>query len=412
MPPERKNDASFVVVAGPIMDVTTQSDLATLKRRALIVGVAVLAVAALGGLANRAAFFQAYLLGFLFWGGIAIGCLSLLMLHHLVSGRWGYLIQRLLEAGVRTLPLLALAFVPLLFGLQDLYLWARPEVVAADALLRHKQGYLNGTAFFGRAAVYFLVWIGLGTLLTMLSDRQDQGIGTGPLTRRLQVLSGPGLVLYGLTVTFAAFDWVMSLEPHWFSSVYGMVFIVGQALLALAFAILVLAPLARRPALQGAGGPDRLHDLGNLLLALTMLWAYIAFSQYLIIWSGNLPEETSWYLRRMTGGWEAVALLLVVGHFLLPFLLLLSRAAKRRGPVLAGVAGGLLGMRLLDLFWLVAPALHPTGFALHWLDVAVPLGLGGIWLAAYLACLARRPLLPVRDPRFPAVAQTAPGAAP
>ncbi len=381
-----------------------------MQRKALMVGLGALALAVLGGLVNRAAFFQAYLLGYVFWAGIAVGCLGLLMLHHLVAGRWGYVIQRFLEAGVRTLPLLALLFVPLLFGLQDLYPWARPEVVATDALLQHKQRYLNGPAFFGRAAFYFLIWIGTGTILTMLSARQDQGIGTGPLTRRLQVVSGPGLVLYGMAVTFAAVDWVMSLEPHWFSSIYGVVFLVGQALLALAFVTRVVVCLANRPPLQGAMGPTQLHDLGNLLLAFVMLWAYIAFSQYLIIWSGNLPEENHWYLHRMAGGWGAVALFLIVFHFVVPFLLLLSRTTKRRAKMLGAVAAGILVARLIDLFWLIAPALHAEGFHLHWLDLVLPIGLGGLWLATFLGLLKRRPLLAERDPRFVGLADAPHGA--
>ena len=382
----------------------------TMQRKALMVGLGALALAVLGGLVNRAAFFQAYLLGYVFWTGIAVGCLGLLMLHHLVAGRWGYVIQRLLEAGVRTLPLLALLFVPLLFGLQDLYVWARPEVVATDALLQYKQRYLNGPAFFGRAACYFLIWIGTGTILTMLSARQDQGIGTGPLTRRLQVVSGPGLILYGMAVTFAAVDWVMSLEPHWFSSIYGVVFLVGQALLALAFVTRVVVCLANRPPIQGAMGPTQLHDLGNLLLAFVMLWAYIAFSQYLIIWSGNLPEENHWYLHRMAGGWGAVALLLIVFHFVVPFLLLLSRTTKRRAKMLGAVAAGILVVRLIDLFWLIAPALHAEGFHLHWLDLVLPIGLGGLWLATFLGLLKRRPLLAERDPRFAGLADAPHGA--
>jgi hypothetical protein len=382
----------------------------TMQRKALMVGLGALALAVLGGLVNRAAFFQAYLLGYVFWTGIAVGCLGLLMLHHLVAGRWGYVIQRSLEAGVRTLPLLALLFVPLLFGLQDLYVWARPEVVATDALLQHKQRYLNGPAFFGRAACYFLIWIGTGTILTMLSARQDQGIGTGPLTRRLQVVSGPGLILYGMAVTFAAVDWVMSLEPHWFSSIYGVVFLVGQALLALAFVTRVVVWLANRPPIQGAMGPTQLHDLGNLLLAFVMLWAYIAFSQYLIIWSGNLPEENQWYLHRMAGGWGAVALLLIVFHFVVPFLLLLSRTTKRRAKMLGAVAAGILVVRLIDLFWLIAPAFHAEGFHLHWLDLVLPIGLGGLWLATFLGLLKRRPLLAERDPRFAGLADAPHGA--
>ncbi len=381
-----------------------------MQRRALTVGVLALAVGVLGSLLNRAAFFQAYLIGYLFWTGIAVGCLGLLMLHHLVGGRWGHAIQRLLEAGVRTLPLMALLFVPILVGLADLYVWARPDVVAADALLQHKQAYLNGPAYFGRTAVYFAVWIGAGTILTMLSARQDQGIDTDRLTRRLQVWSGPGLVVYGLAVTFAAVDWVMSLEPHWYSSIYGVVFLAGQALLALAFVTRMAIFLGARPPLQAVLGPDRLHDLGNLLLAFVMFWAYVAFSQYLIIWSGNLPEENHWYIERMHGGWGVMAFGLVGFHFVVPFLLLLSRTTKRRATILGPVAVGILVMRALDLFWLVAPALQTEGFRVHWLDVVLPIGLGGLWLAAFLACLKRRPLLAERDPRFTGVVDAAHGA--
>lgn len=387
-----------------------QTDFDAMRRRAVAVGGVALAVSILGGLVSRTAFFQAYLLGYLFWTGIAVGCLGLLMLHHLVSGRWGYAVQRLLEAAVRTLPLMALLFVPLLFGLRDLYVWARPEVVATDALLQHKQPYLNGPAFVGRTLFYFLVWIGAGTLLTMLSARQDQGVGVGPLTRRMQVVSGPGLLLYGFTVTFAAFDWVMSLEPHWYSSIYGVVFLGGQALLALAFITRVAVCLGGRSHLQSVLGPAVLHDLGNLLLAFVMFWAYVAFSQFLIIWSGNLPEETHWYLHRLHGGWGVLAYLLIGLQFVVPFLLLLSRTTKRRAPLLGAIAVGILVMRLVDLFWLVAPALHPEGIHLHWLDLVLPVGLGGIWLAAFLTRLKSRPLLAERDPRFTDLADAPHGA--
>jgi hypothetical protein len=380
------------------------------RRRCLAVGVAALVVSVGGGFLNPPRFFQAYLFGYLFWVGIALGCLALLMLHHLAGGRWGFVIQRPLEAGVRTLPLLALLFVPILFGLKELYLWARPEAVAAEALLRHKQLYLNPPAFLFRAVVFFAVWIGVGALLTMLSGRRDQGAETLPLTRRMQVLSGPGLLLYGVTVSFAAIDWGMSLEPFWFSSVYGIIFIVGQNLAALAFVIVTVVLLSDRPPLRDAITPQQFHDLGNFLLAFVMLWAYIAFSQFLIIWSGNLPEEIPWYLNRMRGGWGVLAAILVAFHFLVPFLLLLSRSTKRRAKVLLLVAAGILAMRLLDLFWLTAPAFHPGGFSLHWMDLSLPVGLGGIWLAAYLSRLQRRPLLPEHDPRFAAVAEPVHGA--
>ena len=375
-----------------------------LQRRCLIVGLAVLLLCLVGAFANPPRFFQAYLLGYLFWVGIALGCLAILMLHHLVGGRWGFVIQRLLEAGTRTLPLMALLFVPLVLGLREVYVWARPDAVLASELLRHKQPYLNGPAFFARAVAYFAIWIGAGSLLTMLSNRQDQGAGAETLTRRMQVWSGPGLLVYGLTVSFAAMDWVMSLEAEWFSSIYGVIFMVGQGLSALAFAILVGVLLSDRKPLRGAIGTQQLHDLGNLLLAFVMFWAYIAFSQLLIIWSGNLPEEIPWYLNRLQGGWQYLAAGLILFHFALPFLLLLLRSTKRRAKVLVAVAAGILGMRLLDLFWLTAPAFHPARLSVHWLDLALPIGLGGVWLAAFLFHLKRRPLLALHDPRFDATA--------
>jgi hypothetical protein len=372
-----------------------------LQRRSLMLGVAALVACAAGAVISRPQFFQAYLIAYLFWTGIALGCLGILMLHHLVGGNWGFVIQRLLESGTRTLPLLALLFLPLLFGLRDLYLWSRPEAVAADELLQHKGAYLNGPFFAVRTLAYFAVWIGIGSLLAKWSAEQDRTAAPG-LTRRLQLLSGPGLGLFGLTASFAAIDWVMSLEPHWYSSIYGVVFLVGHVLAALSFAIVAVILLAGRQPLSGVISSKHLHDLGNLLLAFVMFWAYIAFSQFLIIWSGNLAEEIPWYLRRMAGGWGWIAALLILCHFAVPFLLLLSRVTKQRAHILFVVAAGILCMRLVDLFWIVAPAVRSAGFRVHWLDVMAPVGLGGIWLAAFLWHLKRRPLLPLHDPRFAA----------
>jgi hypothetical protein len=370
------------------------------ERRAVLVGAVALAVCLAGAVAvGRGQFLHAYLTAYLFWAGIALGSLALLMLHHLVGGRWGHAIQRVLEAAVATLPLVALLFLPVLFNLEGLYVWARPGIAEADHLIHHKARYLNVPFFVGRSVFYFAVWIGLGLLLRRWSLAQDR-TGEGGLTRRLQVLSGPGLVLYGLTMSFAAVDWVMSIEPHWFSTIYGVIFIVGQGLSALAFAIVVTRQLAERPPLQGAVGPNQYHDLGNLLLAFVMLWAYIAFSQYLIIWSGNMPEEIIWYTDRMAGGWRLLAFALIGLHFIVPFLLLLSRATKRRMRMLFAVASGILVMRVVDLFWIVSPAFHPKEWGLHWLDLVAPIGLGGIWLAAFVRQLKRHPLLPLRDPRF------------
>jgi len=374
-------------------------DFAKLQRAFLLLGLVALVPCLFGALGEPAQFFHAYLVGYLFWAGIAIGCLGLLMLHHLVGGWWGFVTQRVLESGARTMPVLALLFVPVLFGLPSLYQWAQPQAVAANPLLQHKASYLNVPFFAGRALLYFLLWTGAAQLLSNWSAAQDRS-GDPALTRRLQLLSGPGLVLFGFTVTFAAVDWAMSIEPEWFSSLFGGVFLVGQGLEALAFAIVMVGLLADRRPLAGVLSPARFHDLGNLLLAFVMLWAYLAFSQLLIIWSGNLPEEIHWYLHRMQDPWRAFAFFLIGFHFVIPFLLLLCRFTKQHGRILLVVAAGLLGMRALDLFWLITPTFHEHGFDLHWMDPLLPIGVGGIWLAAFFWQLRRQPLLPAHDPRF------------
>jgi hypothetical protein len=304
---------------------------------------------------------------------------------------------------------MALLFVPLLFGLRELFLWARPEAVAAQELLRHRQPYLNGTFFSARVVLYFAVWITLATLLRRWSLEQDR-TGAPDLTRRLQRLSGPGLILYGLTVTFAAFDWVMTLGPQWHSTLFGGVFMVGQGLAALCFAVVVSSRLVEGGPLSGVIAPKQFHDLGNLILAFVMLWAYMAFSQYLIIWSGNLPDEIPWYAARMAGGWLWLAMALIAFHFIVPFMLLLSRAAKRRVRILSAVAVGLLVMRLLDLYFIVVPALRPEQISIHWMDLVAPVGIGGIWLWMFLGHLRGTALVPLHDPRFAGAPEPAHGA--
>ncbi|HEX9445098.1 MAG TPA: hypothetical protein VGA73_13315 [Candidatus Binatia bacterium] len=370
-----------------------------LRNRALAAGAAALALALAGALFDAPQFFRSYLVAYLFWIGFPLGSLALLMLHHLVGGRWGFVIQRLLEAAARTFPLMALLFLPLVFGLGRLYVWAAPEAVAADPVLRQKSAYLNPGFFLARAAVYFALWILFGHLLAKWSREQDR-TGDAALTGRMQNLSAPGLVVYGLTVTFAAIDWAMSLEPRWYSTIYGMMFMVGYGLAALALAVVGARLLAEREPLARAAVPDRFHDLGNLLLALVMLWAYLGFSQFLLVWSENLREEIPWYVSRTAGGWQAVAALLIVFQFALPFFLLLSRSAKRRARVLALIALVVLAMRWVDILWLVAPAFHPGRFYLHWLDLAALVGVGGAWLGVFLFFLGESSLLPLGDPRF------------
>jgi hypothetical protein len=374
-----------------------------LQRRVWLVGISGLFLGLVGLILSPTQFFRSYLFAYLFWLGITLGSCAIVMIYHLVGGAWGFVIRRVLEAGTRTLPLMAVLFVPLLFGLSYIYEWARPEAVAGDELLQHKSVYLNRPFFIFRTILYFTVWLGLVRFLNKWSLAQDH-TGDPALARRMEMLSGPGLVLYGGAVTFASIDWGMSLDPHWFSTIYGILWMVGQVLTALAFAIIVTRLLANREPLAGMLAPSHFHDLGNLLLAFVMLWAYVSFSQFLIIWSGNLTEEIPWYLRRLHGGWQEIGVVLITYHFALPFLILLSRRAKQSSLMLAFIAGGLLLMRLIDMYWFIAPEFHSSvGSALHLLDLLTWIGVGGIWIAGFIGQLRGRPLLPLHDPQQEAV---------
>jgi hypothetical protein len=375
----------------------------SLHRTGLALAVVGLVASALGGWANPTQFFRSYLFAFLFWVGLTVGCLSVSMIHHLTGGFWGLVIRRILEAGTRTLPVLALLFLPIAFGLSQIYPWARPGAVEADPVLQHKALYLNPGFFLARAAFYFAVWITLAFFMNKWSLALDAGPSRA-ISRRLRGLGGVSLLFLGFTVTFSSIDWAMSLDSHWSSTIYGVLFMVGQALSALSFVIVCIAVFGGEQPLSDVVGPGAVHDLGKLLLAFVMLWTYMNLSQFLIMWSGNLPEEIPWYIRRLHGGWQAVGLVLVLFHFALPFLLLLSRDLKRNRHLLGSVAGGVFAVRLLDLYWLVAPDLadHAAsqGVAFHWLDVTLPVGIGGLWLALFARQLKGRPLVPVGEPEI------------
>lgn len=350
------------------------------QRPGLVIGLVGLAVSLAGAFIDPEQFWRSYLLAYLFWLEISLGCLAVLMLHHLVGGRWGLAIRRLLEAGAMTLPLLALLFVPLLFGLQTLYIWTNPEALSHSELLQHKSAYLNIPFFLSRTVIYFIVWLGIAYLLNRWSLEQKR-TGEPGLSARMRRLSGLGMVLYVVTATFAAYDWMMSLEPEWSSSIYGLLFIVGQVLAAFALAIVGLRFVSKdQPAAAAGAVPPwttHFNDLGNFTLGLVMIWAYITFSQFLIIWSANISEEAVWYYQRSQGGWLWVGVFLVLFHFVLPFLLLLSRRAKRRARLLSALAMGLLFMRLVDLYWLIAPAFYPVEARVHWLDLTILVAMGG-----------------------------------
>lgn len=367
-------------------------------RAAIVGGVGLVALVA-GAFASPEQFFRSYLSAYVFVFDLALGSLALLMLQHMTGGAWGLMIRRLLEAGSRTLPLVAVLFVPIAFGLRHLYIWSVTGTVASDAVLQQKSAYLNTAFFLTRAAFYFVIWIAFAYLLNRWSAEQDQR-PSGADDRRFRLLSGPGLVVYGLTVTFASVDWIMSLDPHWFSTIFGMLLMVGQALATMAFAIALLVMCGEDEPFRGRLNAAHFHDLGKLMFALVMLWAYLSFSQFLIIWAGNLPEEIPWFIERLRGGWQWVALVLVLGHFVLPFLLLLSRDLKRNRRAIATIAVAILAMRFVDTYWLIAPAFPHEDFVIRWMDLAALAGVGGLWLAVFFRLLQSRERLPMHDPYF------------
>ena len=380
------------------------------RARALQVGIAGLVVCAIGFVLDRDHFFRAWLIAYLLFLGIALGSMAFVMINHLSGGSWG-VFRRVLEASARTLPLLAILFLPIVLGMGSLYVWTHEDHVAADHILQHKALYLNTPFFLARALFYFAGWILLAWTLTRLSARQDTGdIG---VNITLQRVSGFGLVFYALTITFAGIDWIMSLNPHWFSTLFGFLMMGGQGLAALSFTIIVCTFLLKREPMAALLKPSHFHDLGKLMFAFVMLWAYFNFSQYLLTYAANLVEEIPYFTTRTSHGWQYLALFLVVFHFAVPWLLLLSRDRKRTPHRLVLVAAWILFVRYVDLFMLVTPEFADTGanlhlatgeggheshFFVHWLDLAAPLAIGGIWLWMFFTQLAQRPLFAVGDP--------------
>ena len=378
-----------------------RAELSALGNKSMILGVVGAALMGVGFFAARETFMQSYLIAYMFWMGLTMGPLAVLMVHHLSGGAWGMVGRRVWEAAAKNLPLMAILFLPIAFNLESLYSWARPEAVN-DPIIQEKAGYLNKNFFYIRALLYFVLMIGLTQILTRWSREQDEHptLLPGNQDRRFRLVSAPGLCLYVLIVTFLSVDWVMSLDPHWYSTIFGVLTLGGQGLSTMAFTIIVLASLVKFAPMSGVAKPDNFHDLSKLMFAFTLLWAYFSISQLLIIWSANLPEEVPFYLERLHGPWLVVSVLLLLGQFALPFLLLLSRDLKRNPAKVRIVALIVIFMRIIDIAWTIGPVFRHEGSALHWLDFAAVLGLGLFWLALFWRNLAGRPLVPAHDPYF------------
>jgi hypothetical protein len=386
------------------MLVRPTAEIGRLGSRSLVIAAVGIVAAIAGYLQQGAAFWQSYLIAYIFWTGITIGSLGVLMVQHLSGGAWTMISRRVLEAVTRNLPLMALLFLPIWFNLEHLYPWVNPD--PNDEAMQHvihlKGAYLNKPFFGVRALIYFAIWAGLAYFLNRWSRQQDELPAQlpGPLDRRPRMLSGPGLVLFVATVTLMSVDWVMSLDPEWFSTIFGVLMIGGSGLSTMAFIIVVLALLVKFKPMSDVATAEKFHDHGKLMFAFLMLWAYFSVSQLLIIWSANLPEEVPFYLERLHGAWYPVSVTLLLGQFALPFLLLLSQDLKRKPRRVMWVALFILAMRIVDIAWTIGPVFRHEGSGLSWVDFAAVLAIGGPWLFVFFRNLAGRAVVPAKDPYF------------
>lgn len=378
----------------------TKAELGKYQRIALVVGVLGAAATGYGYVASHDTFYTSYLMAFTYWLGLAGGSLALLCIHHLVAGKWGFCIQRPLEAAAKTVPLMALFFIPIILGMHELFEWTHEEA-KHDHVLQQKALYLNEQGFLIRAGVFFVIWTLLAYTLSKWSNQQDKESDPARVNERIRTLSGPGLVAFVLTMSFAAIDWGMSLTPHWFSTMYGPMFMIGQGLTTFSFMAIIAWRLSHHKPLHHVITHQQFHDIGNLMFAFTVLITYMGVGEFIIIWSGNLPEETEWFLHRAHGGWKNVAIALFICQFVIPFFLLLNKPLKRHGNILSKIALWILAVRYLSVFWMVAPTFRDHVFV-HWTDLAAWAGMGGLWIAAFLGLLKSKPLLPEGDPRFKA----------
>ena len=382
-------------------DYKAPESIGRLQQSAFAVGGIALLIAIFGAVRSPEMFYHSYLMSFMLILGLTLGSLGLMMLQHLTSGHWGIIIRRPLESATRTLPLVVVFYLPIAFiGMKYLYgAWLDPAEVKKEPLSEFQRGYLTQSGYLTRAVIYFAVWLLLMFIFDRWSKQQDANREDRALRRRLKMLAGPGIILYVFAMSFAAIDWVMSISPHWASTIYGFLYVAGQLISSMSLMIAVIVLLARTEPFSGILQKRHLHDLGKLLLAFLMLWAYFDFSQLLIIWSGNQPEEISFYRTRLYGEWGVVAVLVLIFHFFVPFFLLLSQDVKRSTKLLPKIAVWLIFMRLVDLFWMTRPEFTSQAIP-NWLDIVLPLALGGLWLGFFAFNLKQMPLLPLGDPKL------------
>jgi len=385
------------------LDLTAPPVVKKIAQRSLIIGVIFSVIAVILAIMNPGEFYRAYLLGFMDWLGVALGSMAIIMIRHLTGGGWGVVIRRIQGAAMRTVGMMAILFIPLCFGLSRLYPWAMPlDAIQNDHIREHLAkhsfvyAYLNPKFFIIRAIVYFAIWNLISYLLSLWSKQGDNP-NAPDNTQKFKVVAGPGLILYGFTITFAVIDWVMSLDPSWISTIFGLIILIGEVLSAMCFAVVVERILYNYKPMSDMLRPDFVHDHGKWILAFTMVWAYFGFSQWLIIWAGNLPSEISFYRLRLQGGWQSVGLFLVIFGFVVPFAMLLSRPFKRDIRRLVWLAAWIMVIRWVDLFWIIEPNFSKA-FTITIADIVVSIAIVGLWFALFFRNLGSLPLLPAYDP--------------
>jgi hypothetical protein len=378
-----------------------ETDIKSLRTKAGALGILALILTIVGAFLDKEQFFRSYLWAYVFWLGLSVGCMTWLMVQYLSGGAWGVMIRRVCESAAKTIPMWLVLFVPIIVGIPFLYgnSWANANLVAHDPVLHHKAAYLNTPFWIVRAFIYLGGWSFCAWFLNKWSDREDRDGGVRP-RQTMAKLSAPGIIFWAFAVTFMATDWVMSVNTEWFSTMFGLLFMAGQGLSSMSFIICVMVMLSKRRPMSGLLTTRHMHDLGKLLLANVMLFAYFSFSQFLITWAGNLPDEIPWYKHRLAGGWEILGLILVFGHFALPFALLLSSDLKKDFKMLRAVAILIIVMRMIGVFWETVPEFFPYHIHVSWMDFTAPIGLGGVWLALFLTNLLKRPLIPRNNPNL------------
>jgi hypothetical protein len=368
------------------------------QRNSMVIGVVALAISLFGLWQNASHFWQSYLFGYIFFAGLALGCLGIFLLHNVVGGNWGVAVRRMTESGIQTLPLVAFFAIPLFFALKMLYKWTDAAYRAEHFAVGHKAVYMNEPFFIARTILYFMIWFFFGFRILRMANEHSR-TGDPALFQRIKGASAPALLIFVVSTTYAFIDWIMSLEPDWYSTIYAWMFTVGEVLLTFAFLIALLVLFSKHEPFASFLTVKHYHDLGNLMLAFTMLWAYMSFAQFLIIWAENLPDEIPWYVRRFSGGWGYVAWTISIFHFCIPFFLLLLRFVKKNPKRLRTLAMWMILVRILDVFWIVEPAFRQRGLEIYWTDIVAPIGIGGVWIAFFIRHLKARPLLASNDPR-------------